>query len=104
MVKQLKGISYLVLRLLEIQESETPNPLHSKTLQFRITGLLSFFNFEEFLNQLEVVLDFLILANSDVLEQVLAVVFAELVIVKADVTDGIVVGVEIKTVLHDKFH
>lgn len=49
-------------------------------------------------------MDFLILANSDVLEQVLAVVFAELVIVKAYVTDGIVVGVEIKTVLHDKFH
>jgi hypothetical protein len=46
----------------------------------------------------------LILTNADVLEQVLAVLFAKLVIVEADVANGIVVRVKIKTVLHYEVH
>lgn len=42
----------------------------------------------------------MVLANADILKQVLTVLFAKFVIVKADVADGIEVRVNVKTVFH----
>jgi len=38
------------------------------------------------------------------MEKVFTVMLAELLVIKADMADGVVIRVEIKTVLHDKSH